>query len=511
MGYQITTQMDVIKLFKDVHNPFIPAVRRATIAHERVVPHILAAAYNSFSAMTNRYYDYAAKNGHLPAPEGGGGNYGDFYPATPIRVNKVFEVHRSRINETRRRLKAISINIDAITSQLAANEHIDYVDDVYVDMGISPTSNKPWDIEYMYRWLKKTREASFYHTGTSFLVHQEEKTQRVFFSSISVTTVGGLHGKAVGSYRRSGHSYTHYVSNSAYIRVSVSGLYISHFIRMEGRLGSSSYSAKIIRERVGQFLPVDRRIVQDMDNLSASQCLGFSLQLNIYVYHKRKKKWYEAVIKHFIRVAQIFAVVMAIFTLGQSLYLVAAAGSLAAVAQVVATIAIRYAASYAVRRLLEEVATKIGGEVAAVLMVAIGAASLAMGGSGGVGAMPDAGMLVNLGKVISQAADFYIQWEKDQLNKDILQHERYTTKYMNEIDRVRKEAGLDNNDQGSFLPTKLVFYANETPDDFYRRTINLEIPSQVLGGIGSFVDYRLSLTTHNTVPNAIVPQQLNWE
>jgi len=452
-----------------------------------------------------------------------------YFPIVPIRTNKVNlrDVPGDLRNTSERMLKFMTISLEDTTDSLIENPDIADIDDVYLMYAVNIQSDVPETMLYLWEYFfdlsfkSKTSKGEFNNyvamintanplpqVANRLEVSDGEARFRYLYNYIDVTLVTGSIGD-VGTITRTNifraditdfddtkvEAYWYLLftekvlSNSSmvlrkqisatqYVEMDINGL-----ISISWVYGDYVVIRKLedsILEDNELFLPMDRATLHRMSSQShiRDAVIYDSLKLVLHAVQVTKLKWYQTGIFKVVLVAAI--IIYAAFTFNP-----AALTLIGLLEAVTISLLIDFLVPYIIEITSEEVAIAIG---------IIGSVISLASGNLGFPSLPWAESLLTISSAIIREVGEYL----DEALQELIQE---TADYLKSVEDQREELEeaselLDDTHVDPLWitakPPKIL--TNETPTDFFRRTIHSTNPGVLsLDAIENYVTGALQL------------------
>lgn len=433
-----------------------------------------------------------------------GATIGQFYPRMYARLDNR-NLADSSLKETeaykncQNFWNAVDVNWSEWVNEL--HENMGDVSDItqtYITCSVSANAKDQDSVQYLFKYFKrlykiqdaKRQKPSTYrtlksdwinrsaHNGMSLVIQDKAHKQVLAFSEVGVSTEVGNIGP-VGTYQSAHeslydrkvtifarpsvtrvHRYRRQVTENTIEVVSVYGLSLTEYVTGGYTVVSSGDSDSLL-------IPLDYSMSTEIPNRNFEAVLAKSLHVMVNTKKVVKVKWYQRGV--FKAVLLIAAVIMSVFTGGQSLTL-----------YTVFVAAVQAIAISVVVSLVAKLAVKLGVSVNLVAAVAV-VVALITGYANLSGAKEVMGLSA---QTLNQATNvaLRLQGEMRQLEMKSLAKEMsaFTTEHenrMKELQELQDALAMDRQVLDNALwvspDTHGVFInLGESPDDYYTRTIH---------------------------------------
>lgn len=427
-----------------------------------------------------------------------------FYPLVPIRENKVNTITTSNKDNIENILKKLTINLEAVTEAIMSREdgnNPDLVDECFI--GFFANLNTEQGITKLYLWEfflelfnnKRVTKAKFdawkANRGgvdtpqEAITIKEKDFNIRLLWNYIDVVTKTGNIGK-VGSvtmsrvirprntvagldFEESSLVITKQISSTEVKEITVHGL--EHLTDVyEGSFHSTTL-ADLDNEdkKYGFFIPISRNIISKVPYPKRAELMMDCLTIILYAVQISYVKWYQR---------GFFKILITVIILVVSFYLGDWSGTFAQGFWVAATtIASNIVINMIIMKGLEIVAGMIGGELAAIIAVAVAIYAMTSPNPSLFG-LSDPNTLLKASTMTIEASNKVIA---DDFKKIMMSSEDLLKSVKEKQEEIKKAYDMLEPDHkiDFFDIRKGGFYFNpdETPSQFYERTINLKNPA----------------------------------
>lgn len=451
-----------------------------------------------------------------------------FYPLVPVRENKVNTINTANSENISKLLKKIGVELESVTEAIMRKDdgnNPDLIDECFIGFFANLDTNHPatkiylWEFFYeLYNKQKVTKtkfdlwkadEQGIDTPQESITISEKDFNIRLLWNYINVTTKAGNVGR-VGTvamsrelrarnvlrgsdFEESALVLTKQISSNEVMEMTIHGL--EHLTDVyEGSLYSTTLADLDDEDKkYGFFIPLNREIVKRVPFQMRAELMMDCLTLVVYAVQITYVKWYQ---RGFFKVLITVIMVVVSFYFGD--WSATFAQGFWATATAIASSII---VNMILVRGLEIVVGMIGGELAAIIAAAVAAYALSTPNASLFG-LSDPKDLLRAATLTIEAsnnvtADEFrkILQSSDDLLKSIKEKKE-------EIDKAYDM--LDNSNGIDFFDIKkggFYFNADETPSQFFERSINLKNP-------GTMVYDELEYYYENALKLSVRP---NWE
>jgi len=457
-----------------------------------------------------------------------------FFPIVPLRTNKVNTVDSGDpvlISSCTKALDYISVNIDSVTESLNTNPEIDDVDDAFITFSVNlNTENQP-AMEYLRlffhtamttsnytkrgydEWLvylnslSQNNQATYGPDANQIYIHDKEFNLRLYYYYIDEVFLAGSIGE-IGTITKEVQQHAHIswgrtisgrggasglvdtnllifrkqIDSSTYSQLTIQGLkHVTHIHRNANYVLKTLYTSLDLTDE-GFIIPVNRDLIKTFSSAEETAIYSDSLRILIYAIHYTDIKWYQS--EAYAPVFIIIAAIIFIFTFDPEAF-----GWYAALVYLAKAYAIKYILSY----LVEE----IGGEAALILAAIITIVSMYYGVTGSMSDMPWAQELMMAVTALIQNVNEITQQGFAELKDETTEFLQSAEDKEEELASANELLGESGINPFTVMRGVPVFNPNETPDDYYTRTIHTTNPGVVsLDVISNYVTNSLQLPVY---------------
>lgn len=439
---------------------------------------------------------------------------GEFYPRLYVRL------HQQDVNskddtdalkkQTTKAFNRLGLSLKDITSQLQKSLGGDYGDvhHLFINPAIAINVDGEDTViaEYLYKYFDRLYDKSNVisnnvRAGISQQIQDKIYTQNLYFKTIKKETIHEEFNEInVGEYivkfnakPRTGifsklrsekgyHSIYYRHSIDSYTVITLEDLILQNLFSGRGTSASGSDSELVI--------PLDRLLIQELSPKEKEWIFHKALHVQISLVKVTKKKWYQTGI--FKAVIAIVGIVISYFSAGTGATISA---KLLAIAQgMVVSTAIGLAIDLAVK-----LAVKLGLNARIAGIIAF-IASIAL--AKGKGNWEQAFNAVNIMKALNTAFDVHnkvLAQNMNKLIKETNEFKEYTQFKEKELAKAQRmlNTGIVPLDLELLVSPLSNLYLNfgESVEDFYNRTIDIDVTYLTQSIASNYVEYTTSLPT----------------
>lgn len=439
-------------------------------------------------------------------------------------------------HSTQKLLGYIDLDVDSIMEAVKENPDIEVIDDVFVSFSVDIQTQEKAGIEYLWTYFnhlaisanvskalwESFKNSTGYRGIPLSVIEIAEggygdfhiEIGYHFIDVIEHTGILSKDGKAVyvkseseplpgipvpwtgDSWDPSSITFSKQTEEDKYISITVYGLKHKSFVHKE----SDVYvNMQVSIDRPGSFyIPLDRPIVEQLGSFKETDLFMESLCLIVYAIQETEVKWYQT--KAFQILVSVVAIVVSILTLNPAAFLASLTWTGAAIAA-----AVIIAGIYIARIVLDWLVTKVGGIFA--ILIAIVIIVLTVYFTGYLNNNMWAEVFLKAVSAIVESEQRLAQRELEELQSEIEEFqaeaeakqeafEEATTSY-------EEEWGMDIHlDPNIVLRQEPMFFASETPTDYFNRVLDSNPGVKSLDVTQGYVDSMLMLPTIDHVLNA---------
>ena len=473
--------------------------------------------FTDTASMDARYWFYDPDSGIYPQldlPEDASLE-SPYLPIVPIRLDNQNMASDSRketelYKTSKRLLDKISLDFTGLADQIAENPGIDGdpnndqdngIDHVFVIFGIDIRTTRPVSNRYLFRYFDDLANRTY----KTIDIKDPSYYIRLQFDDITSKNVTGSIGdvgKVTKIFSDEDLTIRYQQNESSYREVKVTNFLHRNYI-YETHSVDTSLSESADKDNDNFIIPLDYRLAEAEKSLQLREELyQEAAKLIFNAYDRQKLKWYER--SWFKGLLVVASFILFVWSAGTSVAfiggLISAYGLTTAIIISALYVALAYVAGLAFEILAEE----LGGIWAGIIVIA--GMILARNYTAGFFKMPDnypADQLLTLSNGINTAAASAIQaGVKDALSSmqlDIYDEMKALENEFqileDELKNLYEELNMTTYlDPMLFTGANMFISVNESPDDFYNRTIHAgNIGTASLAVPSEFIDNRLSL------------------
>ena len=480
-----------------------------------------------------------------------------YFPIVPIRTNKVnlVDAPGDLKDTSTKMLSFMTIDLESITEDIVENPDIADIDDIYLMYAVDIQSEVPETMEYLHRYFldlslstRATKESFLSWQSTvnttnatsltvnSLDISDGEAKFEISYNYIDVTLVTGSIGD-VGTVTRvnifrptivlfdeglqtsrtipaimsdrfinnSSMVLRKQISVTEYIEIDINGLTNTSWVYQDYIVKRTLESS--VLEDSELFIPLNHLTLNEFTSLTKTKTavLYDSMKLVFHAVQITKLEWYQTgIFKALVTV--VVVIVAAVTFQPQLVFLVGAftasttLGLLMLAAILINVIVVGIALDYAVKEVLKYV----DAEIAAAIAVVVAVASF-VSGKGGFPTLPWADTLLSTSLAVTKSIGNYLDEELQDLFRETQDFLKDIEERQEEIDEANDL--LDNSlvDPLLIINNQPILIANETPFDFFQRTIHNTNPGlNSLGVIENYVSRALKLPDTEDLTNNFV-------
>lgn len=439
---------------------------------------------------------------------------GEFYPRLYVRLHQRDVISRNDEDvlrkQTTKAFHRLGLSLKDITSQLQKSLGGDYGDvhHLFINPAIAINVDGSDNIiaEYLYKYFNRLYDKSItisgnLRTGISQQISDKVYTQNLYFKTISKETINEVFDEInVGEYivkftakprkrllgrlrSEKGYHVIYFRHDvDRYTMITLEDLTLQNTFSGRGTSASGSDSELVI--------PLDRLLIQELSPKEKEWLFHKALHVQISLVKVTKKKWYQTGV--FKAVIAIVGIVISYFSAGTGATISA---KLLAVAQGMAVstaigLAIDLAVKLAVKLGLN---ARIAGIIAFVVSIAL---------AKGKGNWEQAFNAVNIMKALNTAFDVHnkvLAQNMNKLIKETNEFKEYTQFKEKELVKAQRmlNTGVVPLDLELLVSPISNLYLNfgETVEEFYNRTIDIDVTYLTQSIASNYVEYTTSLPT----------------
>lgn len=456
---------------------------------------------------------------------------GEFFPIAYFRLNKTatnINVNSPNYKTSKKLVKYLGIDYDQLTNSINENPDIGDIEQAMIIMAVPANTTNPLEQRYLFDFFNKLRlnQSNKYNSYTEGLIKSRllDSTRNVFADTLLIQdgaskmalSNGGIFRRRIGGSIGARGSYASDIgTKTETIKVTVlsgdtENVYdqifsiSSHYYRKQ--VSDSMYDEiEVINlratfkvyeqyESIGDdtddilIIPIDRTITQAYSTTIKNELYSRSLH---YVFNSRVISYtyfYQSGLFQFVIIA--IALAMAIYSVGQSLYVAAVLLELGVTISVILiTMLVNILETIIISLALAYIAKKVGPGVAIAL--ALLAAAYGLGGQGfaGLPTLPFADTLLNVSLSIVKAVGEFYTAEITEIQNSFNELSVESSK-VSELINKAQDLLADN-----ILLSPLTIIG-ESADDYYRRTMySGDVGAVAIGSINNFYERALTLPT----------------
>lgn len=458
-----------------------------------------------------------------------------YYPVIPIRQRKeniVDSTDEEKKKSVTRAMRIVGSNLEKVTEAVMSEEEgnePDKIDDIFVIFALNVHTKIKESNEYLFEYFKYLETVSVYQEAgfTTWLEEQNQvspyynelKIQEDTFDTLiryNWITVKNLEG-VVGKVGEVIKSYTFndphvkvrnnvifvqqendslilkkQVTETSYTEIEINGL-VHISTAKDGIQAVVTLKESYLAEEEGEdatnkgmYLPLDKRIVDRFSMLKQHTICSDGLNLIVYTSDVIKIKWYQkTIVGDLLKLA---AIIVAVVTVG----------SASSISNALYILAVNFAVSVVLTVLLKFAISIVGEDIALILAV-VAVVAAVIGGYGTEAVLPWAQDLMFLA---TQTFNALSQIARDTFLKLSSEYENFikdAKELQEELKAFEDSLGNGSPDYLIEITTRaLLFNSNETPDQFFNRTIHEKNPGvKSFEALSSFVDRMLKLPETN--------------
>lgn len=454
-----------------------------------------------------------------------------FYPIVPIRKNKVNIVDGINKDNTQKILSRLGLNLEKLTTGImgpveSGGQNGDNVDDVFLTFAIGMDTTVPEAKQYLFEFFydlysksKVTKNIFTSWEGNknnkdnpqeAIEIKEEEYNTTLVWNYMDVTSKAGNIGK-IGTvtitfesnprFTLQGYDYdqsrvilTKQIANGMVQELVIHGL--EHMTNVyEGNLAVITVNDLVQNDdnKKDMYIPISREILHKLKPLKRAAVLYAGLSLVAYSVQIVYVKWYQ---RGFFRLF-ITALILVISIYYGDWSGTFAQGFWAATATILSNII----SNAIILKVLEELVQLIGGELALILSVVIGAYAISKGYFSN-SSIPLAQDYMKLAMLNVEATSRYYQGQLVDLQSDI----DVFSKTIKEREEELKQANdlLKTSDINYLYLQRdnIYFDAKESPSMFYTRMIHEKNPGVLVKDfLTLFYQNKLDLQGQHIISN----------
>lgn len=304
----------------------------------------------------------------------------DMMPVVEIRNNKI-NVNSNTASEAytdgKKILDFIGLDIDALTDSINENPDIGQITNAYVYFGIDLKDTSPVVAKLLYKTFEFIYDQNLVNTTTTtYSAHTTEGNYNATMSwrqqtrtivSGSIGAVGKYQSEVVGTTLKLRKQET----PEQYVEYQIIDIASTTFIH-EGGLWATV--AKQLKDG-GVIMPLNRFIINKLSPLEQLEIFGKSLRLAVYSAEVTHLEWYQT--EDFFK---LIKVVLIVVTIVLAILSAPIGGSLAGWGLFALKMLAVYAASYAIKKMMEHTSNPVLKALLAIVYV-VGSAYVMNGGS----------------------------------------------------------------------------------------------------------------------------------
>jgi len=488
-----------------------------------------------------------------------GGIQSQYYPLALIRLGSLesspewigeestedAEENAERLKQTERLLEYYGMDLDTIKENLESNPDIAEVNRAYIAPALVISDILELDeilLEYLYKFMEyiienygpKTKleweeSGNIYRGDTSYLWFYEQipssfKVQLSwgYMDSQTIPYINGESGYKFGKYINydQGYNDTWEIEEQT---GEVSYIYVDYYdavARTGRRMRVGNLANKLVTNYLdstqtpiytlrnafpldsedvlsGIVIPMNHTVVSSMSKSKATAAMLSSMVLVTQSSKQIKLKWYER--EDFWAAVKVIVFVVSVIYMSPQIGVAVQQGISEVVAYILEAIIIGAAVSEAVGVVTTFLANQFGGEVALVLAIIAAAVSAYYGFTGETFAyLPNAEDMLKIVTLVAQNINEFTEEEFKDLEEE---YAEFLTEYNEAMDALEEASDglLDVGVDPAWIVRNTGFLANETPDNFFGRTVGSPNPGvYALDALTNFYEGQLELPSVNT-------------
>lgn len=494
--------------------------------------------YTANSKTDVRYWTYKVKDNTYPELDADGKVNpieGTYYPIAAIREN-FKNVNSDTSSEayitTNRLLKKLQLDINQLTDAVMESPQRKEIHSAFINISLNLETEVEESNQYLFSFFRNlnfissvtaaifkaaTRNDEYFATGNLYRIEEAKYNTKIEYDYITLNNVIGDLGP-IGTIVKSKEIIPEVLPELPPFPLPEDfdpGPYIPQKINFTFEMQISDTRKEIItiynlrittqikgdRTTTGEelYVPVQVEFLTPFSALAEERILLDAMTLTIYAYDEQNLSWYESGFFQFVVFA--IAVAFTVYSLGQdggtaigaALTAASSTGSYSLLVTLLVDVLVSISLNYAILWLSEEIGGFLG--VALIFAAYIYLPTQYGGGGGSVKGMPFAESLVKATSSVLTIETKNIQEDLLSLQEEAVDFESKVESREEEIEKAQELLG--NNDAISDplyeFNVGIYFPPEETPQNFYDRTLNFDPGSLTLEAVNAYVESALTL------------------
>lgn len=518
-----------------------------TVIYDQLIPEVVSSdlwyqtVYQPVSGGQEMYWAYNTATGVYPqlALPNALKMESPFYPIIPLRLdNKGMADDNLKdtplYKSSKQLLNKMGMDIDGLCASIEENPDIAGIDHAFIFVGTILQSKDQASIRYMAEFfaymfqLSGSRKAEYEDWINSVdsvisqnipkrgnLIIEDSKFKiELSFNYIDLKVLDGAIGSEGFATRENIVSPPHngsfgnkhetsrvifrkQISATQYTELVVHGLVHTNHI-YKGKVIVTTVAKSLEEDNSDFIIPLNRFVVKELPFPVRAELYYQTFHLVLNSFEEVKLKWYQTGI--FRAVIMIVAIIVTIYTLGQTWQTVVAAAAAGTLAVVLVEIAINILIGLLIAEGLKILAKAIGPEFTAIIaLIMTVVAVTGMIKADSVKGAPWAEELLKVSQALVKANTAVL---RDELTDVMTQMDQFTSDSKQNMEELEKAQKLLENtgniDPMEFVGLEPMFIPIETPDEFYFRTVHAaNIGVIALDAISNYVESALTLPRIN--------------
>lgn len=444
-----------------------------------------------------------------------------FYPLVPVRQNAINVIDTANKDNITKMLNKLGISLESVTDSImntSDGNDPSKIDECFIGLFANLDTTCNATKRYLWEFFEEQRSKqkitkniydTWYSNKTNrdtpqeaLTIQEKDFNIRLLWNYIDESTKAGVLGK-VGTTTLSRTLAPRYILNgfdfeesklviakqitpTTYTEITVHGL--EHIVDVyEGSLYSTTLADLDDTDRkYGFFIPLDRNIIKRVPYIERSELMQDCLTLVVYAVQITYVKWYQrGFFKFLITIAMV---VIAIYT-GQYEMLFTEGLTWATAVAIATSIVV----NIIIMEGLQLIVGMIGGELAAILAVAVAIYSFTSPNPSIFG-ISDPKLLLQASTMTIEASNRVIAEDFSKLMEDFNDLTKSITEKQKEIEEAYLLLGSKDIDFFDLRKGGFYFNPRETPEDFFQRTVHNKNPGAMSYElISSFYENALKL------------------